>query len=41
MRLINQRPGHGERLVLGAMLFVLLIAAYLVGSKHPSLGQSR
>jgi NitT/TauT family transport system permease protein len=32
MRLINQRPGHGERIMLGAMLFVLLIAAYSIGS---------
>ncbi len=32
MRLINQRPGHGERIVLGATLFVLLAVAYFIGS---------
>jgi NitT/TauT family transport system permease protein len=32
MRLINQRPGHSERLVLGGVLFALLIAAYFVAS---------
>jgi NitT/TauT family transport system permease protein len=32
MRLINQRPGHGERIVLGAMLFILLVAAYMISS---------
>jgi NitT/TauT family transport system permease protein len=32
MRLINQRPGHGERIVLGAMLFMLLVAVYMIGS---------
>jgi NitT/TauT family transport system permease protein len=32
MRLINQRPGQSEQIALGAVLFVLLIAAYLVGS---------
>ena len=32
-RLINQRPGGGERLLLGALPFRLLVALYLVASQ--------
>ena len=50
MRLINQHPGRGEKIVLGALPFILLIAAYTIGSHIrlslnpddkllPSLGQ--
>ena len=50
MRLINQQPSRGEKIVLGALLFVALIAAYGIGSHLrlaanpddkllPSLGQ--
>lgn len=50
MRLINQRPGRGEKIILGALPFILLIAAYAIGSHIrlaanpddkllPSLGQ--
>lgn len=50
MRLINQRPGRGEKIALGALPFVILIAAYGIGSHIrlaanpddkllPSLGQ--
>jgi NitT/TauT family transport system permease protein len=50
MRLINQQPSRGEKIVLGALPFVALIAAYGIGSHLrlaanpddkllPSLGQ--
>ncbi len=32
MRLINQHPGRAEKIVLGALPFVLLITAYAIGS---------
>jgi NitT/TauT family transport system permease protein len=32
-RLINQLPGRGERVLLGALPFVLLVVAYLVASQ--------
>jgi NitT/TauT family transport system permease protein len=32
MRVINQRPGHSQRIVLGATLFLLLAVAYFIGS---------
>ncbi len=32
MRLINQRPGRGEKIVLGALPFVVLVVAYVIGS---------
>jgi len=32
-RLINQRPGRGERLLLGALPFLIAAAAYLVASQ--------
>jgi len=32
LRLINQRPSRGGKIVLGALPFALLIAAYLIGS---------
>ena len=32
-RLINQRPGRGEKLLLGALPFLALCAAYLVASR--------
>ncbi len=32
MRLINQKPGRGESIVLGALPFVLLLVAYQIGS---------
>ncbi|WP_088348085.1 MULTISPECIES: ABC transporter permease [Rhodomicrobium] len=32
MRLINQHPGRGEKILLGALLFVALIIAYSIGS---------
>jgi NitT/TauT family transport system permease protein len=50
MRLINQQPGRGEKIFVGALPFVLLIIAYAIGSHLrlsenpndkllPSLGQ--
>lgn len=32
MRLINQKPGWGERIFLGALPFILLLAAYQIAS---------
>jgi NitT/TauT family transport system permease protein len=32
MRLINQRPSRGERIVAGALPFAILLAAYAIGS---------
>ncbi len=32
-RLINQRPGRGERLLLGALPFILAAVAYLIASR--------
>src|SRR5262245_62036113 len=50
MRLINRRPSRGAKIALGALPFIALIAAYMIGSGMrlaanpddkllPSLGQ--